>query len=220
MTSLLILGAGRQGRNALEVARACQTTVAGFLDDTRPTGSDVEGVPVLGGFADAARHLDSGTKAFVAVGENRARQRVSDELLRQGVSFASLVHPTAVVLPEVCPGSFIGAFVHVRGGVSLARGVLIESQTAIGRDVRFEAYASTGLGVMLTPDAVVGTGAFLGSGSTIVNRVTIGAHAVVGAGATVLDDVPDGAFVVGTPARVTTRRSRNFPQSAGGDVTG
>jgi acetyltransferase-like isoleucine patch superfamily enzyme len=44
--------------------------------------------------------------------------------------------------------------------------------------------------------------ASIGSGSTILSKVTIGEHAIVGAGSVITKDVPAYAIVAGNPARV------------------
>ena len=49
---------------------------------------------------------------------------------------------------------------------------------------------------------IVGAGAKIGAGSTLLPGVTIGRDALIGAGSVVIHDVPDGAVVVGNPARV------------------
>jgi acetyltransferase-like isoleucine patch superfamily enzyme len=45
-------------------------------------------------------------------------------------------------------------------------------------------------------------GASIGSGATILAKVTIGENAIVGAGSVVTKDVPPNAIVAGNPARV------------------
>jgi acetyltransferase-like isoleucine patch superfamily enzyme len=45
-------------------------------------------------------------------------------------------------------------------------------------------------------------GASIGSGATILSKVTIGENAIVGAGSVVTKDVPANCIVAGTPARV------------------
>ena len=49
---------------------------------------------------------------------------------------------------------------------------------------------------------VVRKGASIGSGSTILSRVTIGENAIVGAGSVVTKDVPVNAIVAGNPAKI------------------
>ena len=45
-------------------------------------------------------------------------------------------------------------------------------------------------------------GASIGSGATILAKVTIGENAIVGAGSVVTKDVPANTIVAGNPARV------------------
>ena len=49
---------------------------------------------------------------------------------------------------------------------------------------------------------LVKCGASIGSGSTILSKVTIGENAIVGAGSVVTRDVPPNSVVYGNPARV------------------
>jgi acetyltransferase-like isoleucine patch superfamily enzyme len=49
---------------------------------------------------------------------------------------------------------------------------------------------------------LVKKGASIGSGSTILSRVTIGENAMVGAGSVVTKDVPPNAIVAGNPAKL------------------
>jgi acetyltransferase-like isoleucine patch superfamily enzyme len=48
---------------------------------------------------------------------------------------------------------------------------------------------------------LVKKGASIGSGTTILSRVTIGENAIVGAGSVVTKDVPADAIVAGNPAK-------------------
>ena len=57
-------------------------------------------------------------------------------------------------------------------------------------------------------------GASIGSGATILARVTIGENAIVGAGSIVTKDVPANTIVAGNPARVMRRSSTAHEQQS------
>jgi len=60
---------------------------------------------------------------------------------------------------------------------------------------------------------LVQKGASIGSGSTILAKVTIGEKAIVGAGSVVTRNVPPGAIVAGNPAKVLRKISSTSPST-------
>jgi acetyltransferase-like isoleucine patch superfamily enzyme len=125
---------------------------------------------------------------------------------------------------EIGDETKIGAFVEIQKNATIGRrckisshtficeGVTIEDRVFIGHGVVFinDSYprATTLTGELQTADdwkvekTLVKTGASIGSGATILSKITIGEHAIVGAGSVVTRDVPPGAIVAGNPARV------------------
>ena len=118
----------------------------------------------------------------------------------------------------------IGAFVEVQKNATIGRcckisshtficeGVTIEDNVFVGHGVVFinDSYprATTGDGQLQTEQdwvlepTLVKRGASIGSGSTILSRITIGENAIVGAGSVVTKDVSANTIVAGNPARV------------------
>ena len=118
----------------------------------------------------------------------------------------------------------IGAFVEIQKNATVGRRCKISSHTFICEGVTIEDHVFIGHGVMFINDSyprattatgdlqtasdwsvektLVKKGASIGSGATILSKVTIGEHAIVGAGSVVTHDVPAGAIVAGNPARV------------------
>jgi acetyltransferase-like isoleucine patch superfamily enzyme len=125
---------------------------------------------------------------------------------------------------EIGDETKIGAFVEIQKGARVGKrckisshtficeGVEIEENVFIGHSVTFinDSYprATTAAGELQTeadwkvePTRVC-KGASVGSGSTILSKVTIGENAIVGAGSVVTKDVPANAIVAGNPAKV------------------
>jgi acetyltransferase-like isoleucine patch superfamily enzyme len=124
---------------------------------------------------------------------------------------------------EVGDETKIGAFVEVQKNAKIGKRCKISSHTFICEGVTIEDNVFIGHGVTFindtypraaNPDGALQTeadwkvestlvrkGASIGSGSTVLSKVTIGENAIVGAGSVVTKDVPANAIVAGNPAK-------------------
>jgi acetyltransferase-like isoleucine patch superfamily enzyme len=124
---------------------------------------------------------------------------------------------------EIGDETKIGTFVEIQRNVRVGskckisshtfvcEGVTIEDNVFIGHNVAFinDIYprATTSEGSLqgekdwMVETTLVKRGASIGSGATILARVTIGENALVGAGSVVTKSVPANTIVAGNPAR-------------------
>jgi acetyltransferase-like isoleucine patch superfamily enzyme len=136
---------------------------------------------------------------------------------------------------EIGDETKIGAFVEIQKNARVGRRCKISSHTFICEGVTIEDHVFVGHGVVFINDSyprattasgdlqtaddwkvertVVKQGASIGSGATVLSKVTIGERAIVGAGSVVTRDVPADTIVAGNPAIVLrsiheTTRSR------------
>jgi acetyltransferase-like isoleucine patch superfamily enzyme len=123
---------------------------------------------------------------------------------------------------EVGDHTKIGAFVEIQKNSKVGRnckisshtficeGVTIEDEVFIGHGVTFinDIYPRATIGGQLQTEAdwqvertVIKRCASIGSGATILARITVGENAIVGAGSVVTKNVPPNTIVAGNPAR-------------------
>lgn len=124
---------------------------------------------------------------------------------------------------EIGDNTKIGAFVEIQKNAKVGKNCKISSHTFICEGVTIEDDVFIGHGVTFINDTypratvqggglqteadwkveptLVKRGASIGSGATILSKVTIGEGAIVGAGSVVTKDVPGAMIVAGNPGR-------------------
>lgn len=144
-----------------------------------------------------------------------------DVKLGQGVKLSRFINLYGC---QIGNGTKIGAFVEIQKNATVGQHCKISSHTFVCEGVDIEDNVFIGHGVMFINDSyprattttgslqtekdwhvektVVKCGASIGSGATILSKVTIGENAIVGAGSVVTRDVPANTIVAGNPAKV------------------
>lgn len=204
MRECYVVGAGGHAKVVIDTLKTLGVYIAGVIDDS-PTklGTHVEGVQVVGNtlwLRERAQH--EVLQAVLAIGDNRARQKVAASL--PSVDFAAFIHPRAYVssTASIAAGTMVMAGAIVQPCAILGRHVIVNTAASVDHDCVLEDYVHVAPGSRLAGAVTLEQGVFVGIGSCVIPTKKIGAWATVGAGATVIDDVPPHVTVVGTPARV------------------
>jgi len=210
---VVIIGTGGLGREALWLLEAHNEAgmlppydVLGFLTSAwEEYGATVCGLTVLGPEDLVAQQEEQeGVSAVCAVDDPRDRRKVTLELLDQGVSFATVIHPSVArsQYVEIGTGCIICAGAVLTAQVKIGNYVIINVNASVGHDAVVEDFATLGPGVRITGHAAIGYGAELGANSVVVPHGKVGRGAVVGAGAVVVDALDDNCVADGAPARI------------------
>jgi UDP-perosamine 4-acetyltransferase len=204
---IVVVGAGGHAKVCIELLRAMGEDVAFCIGGDDAVG-DCVGVPVLAGDDHIAELRARGfDRAFIAVGNNRVRRKLGDDVAAAGYRLVNAVSPTAVVSPSARLGT----------GIAIMAGVVINAESTIGdlaiintgatvdHDCAIGEAAHIAPQSALAGNVTVGTCSFLGIGTTVIPGCAIGDEVTIGAGGVVIADVPAGVTAVGVPVRVLER---------------
>lgn len=178
---LLLVGAGGFGRMVAE--QAMLQYDCAFVDDGQAVGTEICGIPVVGGLADLPELRKEYGLLVVGIGNNRFRAQVYEKAKAHDYAFPNIVAPSAYVSPsaEVGCGCVLLQNACIQNGASVGNGVLLNAGTEVHCD------AAVGNCALIYTNSVIRTGA------TVGNFTRIGSNCAVCNNATVPDgaDIPD-----------------------------
>jgi len=197
---LVVIGAGGHARVVIATARAAGFEVTALYDDDPALhGGTLAGVRVLGPVA-AVR--DDSSRFVLAIGSNRARKLLDGRM--EGLDWATVVHPAAIVHESVCveAGSVIFAGAIVQPESRIGRHAILNTRSSVDHDCHIGDYVHLAPGSTLAGEVSIGEGTMLGIGSCAIPQVNIGEWSVIAAGAAVTADIGDRVLAAGVPATV------------------
>jgi sugar O-acyltransferase (sialic acid O-acetyltransferase NeuD family) len=188
-----------------DICRAAGREVRGFLDRQGAHGDPERLAGVLGGdeLLDDRAFVVS-HEFVVGVGHQRTRRRLAELVRAKGGILTSVIHPSAVVAPDVRIGAgvVVVAGCVVNPGAVLGDLVIVNTGATVDHDCLLSEGVHVCPGAHLTGSVTCREYACVGAGAVVIPGRTIGARAMVGAGAVVIADVGDDVTVAGCPARV------------------
>lgn len=211
---VVILGAGGHAREVLDLLEAVDADgrsleVLGYLVDPEylAAGAEVNGLPVLGGLDWLAAHAAE-VRVACGIGYPHVRHRMVRRAEAHGARFLSLVHPRSSLTRwvELGTGVIVAAGCVVTNRVRLGDHVHLNVGSTISHDCVCEPFSGTAPGVHVAGGVVLGEGAYLGIGASVLPGVRVGRWSIAGAGAAVTRDIPANHVAVGVPA--VARRER------------
>lgn len=204
---VIVLGAGGHAKVLVEALLRASAVISGIVDpDPALSGTQVLGVPVLGGddivagFSPAEIQLVNG---LGSIGLTTKRQKVFERFKELGYTFATVVHPSAIIASDVVlsEGAQIMAGAVIQPCCLVGVNSIINTHASVDHDCVVGAHVHVAPGVTLSGGVTVGKNSHIGTGATVIQQISIGSHSLVAAGAVVTHDVKDNSVVKGIPAK-------------------
>jgi sugar O-acyltransferase (sialic acid O-acetyltransferase NeuD family) len=211
---LIILGAGSVARELLVLIdninrsstqhkiRVCYFAV----DELQNRVEYIEGVKVIQ--SDAIFSMDTSSMKLICAAGDPSRAGWISQYEGAGFKFTSIIDPSAVIskcciIGDGCiiyPGAFISC------ETVIGRHVLVQANCSLMHDVKIGNYCTICPGVQIGGFSVIGDRAFIGIGTSIIDRLVIGDDVLIGAGSTVIRNVSSGVVCFGNPARIVKNK--------------
>jgi sugar O-acyltransferase (sialic acid O-acetyltransferase NeuD family) len=208
---VIILGAGGHASVLIDALQQANREIMGITDpDKTRWGQEFMGVDILGD-DDKVFNIHPERVELVnglgSVKSTSARQKLFETWHNNGYSFASVVHPKAILATDIklvqgvqiLAGAIVNPNTMIGANTIVNTGAILEHDCIIGNHVHIAP------GVRMAGGVRVGDGAHIGIGCTILQNIELGDGCVVGAGAVVLHSIATGETVVGVPARPLKR---------------
>lgn len=203
---LLIIGASGHGKVVADIAlKVNRWQQIAFLDDDEKIKSSM-GIDVIGKSSDAFTYICD-YDIFVAIGNNKTREKIQSQLEKAAASIPKLIHPSAIIGEQVGvgTGTVVMAGVVINCSSLVGKGCIVNTGATIDHDNVIEDYVHISPGAHLAGMVRVGKNSWIGIGSIVSNNVYIISGCMVGAGAVVVRDITEAGTYVGVPAKKINR---------------
>lgn len=205
----VIIGAGTYGEVYLAYLQEAGIEIVGFLDDDpKFMGTNVRGVPVLGGVSSTMEFLKKNydvEAVYCPLGNNRLRVKFLLMAKEYGLKTPNFIHPSVFISPGVTIGEngvYILPKTVIMPWVTIKDYVMMSVNSVVSHHSILDEGVFLSFGVNFGASVHAGKYTYCGISSTIMTGVhELGVDCLIGAGAVVIKDVPDKAVMVGVPAK-------------------
>lgn len=209
-----LVGAGGYGREVMPLLREIANRKPGsrlyFVAEGEQKADTINGVELIS--FDAFAALPGEGYFNVAIGDSKARERISANCMQAGLKPTSIFASNVVVLDgnEIGEGAVFSPFSMVTSNARIGKFFHANIYSYVAHDCVVGDFVTFAPGVKCNGNVVIGNHAYIGTGAVLKQGspskpLVIGEGAVIGMGAVVTKNVAPGAVVIGNPAREMTR---------------
>jgi len=205
---VIIIGSGGHAKVIIDILRSSKLCEPIGLTGTDSNLKTIMGLPVIGDDSVLPQIYAEGVKyAFVAIGDNKKREEISDHIKELGLRLINAISPYSYVSSSVelgegiaiMPGAVINAESAVEDNAIINTGATIDHDCIIGSS------SHVAPGCNIAGNVRIGRGVFLGIGCKVIPKMSIGDWTTLGAGSVVVEDLPSHAVAFGVPAKMVKK---------------
>lgn len=154
---LAIIGAGGHGKVCADIASLMnQWEEIIFLDNSK-VGKTVLGFDVIDSSDNWTNYIQE-YDFFIAIGDNKTREKVQLHLQSKGAILAKLIHPSAIIARdvEIAEGSLIAAGVVVNPSTQIGKGATLNTACTVDHDNQINDFVHVSPGAHLAGTVSIG----------------------------------------------------------------
>jgi UDP-perosamine 4-acetyltransferase len=211
--NVFLVGAGGHAGSVADIIiQSGEYNIVCMLDNEIKARADLYGIPIIN-----ECHLkelyDWGIfKGIVAIGDNRIRARISEQLLKRGFELINAVskHSYVSAYSKLATGIAIMPNATVAAGAFIGAGTIVNTNASVDHDCRIGDFCHIAPGSTLCGNVMVGNGTFICAGAKIIDKITIGSNCVIGAGAVIIHNAADNETMVGVPGKNICKKRQSI----------
>lgn len=209
---VIILGAGGHAKVLINTLFLLQRRILGITEaDKQKHGGCLSEVPIIGDDEAIMKYKSNEIELANGIGSvdlPKRRMEIYQKCKEQNYKFASIVHPSAMVMNDIQLGEGVqimaGAI--IQPGCSIGDNVIINTGAVIDHDCAIGDHAHVATGAVISGGVQIGAMTHIGTAATIIQGIKIGPESIIGAGAVVIEDIPKNVMAAGIPAKIIERR--------------
>ena len=140
---------------------------------------------------------------MIAVANSQDRKDIQSNLPKN-TKFFTYIHPTALIMDsniEIGEGSFIGAYSILTTNIKIGKHTILNRGNHIGHNCNIGDYFSLMPGAIISGDCNIGSNVFVGSISTIKEKLTLCNDLIIGLNSGITKNIFESGTYIGTPAK-------------------
>lgn len=207
MKKLYIVGAGGHGKVVADAAQKMGNWDEIFFLDDNQKGKIVLNFQVINNVSAFKIYKKNNSEFIVAIGDNETRQKITEILLSNDCSVATVIHPFSSIGEDVHigKGTVIMAGVVINPSTKIGKGCIINTSASVDHDCIIENYVHLSPGVHIAGNVIVKNKVWLGIGTTVANNLSIYPGIITGASANVVNELINIGTYVGNPAKIRSK---------------